>query len=52
VTYIYHATGMEYLVGFFCIALGMTVFFAGRTVNRLVRDWFAARAPGFGKEAL
>ena len=51
-TYIYHATTMEYLVGFFCVALGMTVFVAGRTVNRLVRDWFAARAPGFGKEAL
>jgi protein NrfD len=50
--YIYHATAMEYLVGLFCIALGMTVFVAGRTVNRLVRDWFAARAPQFGKEAL
>lgn len=51
-TYIYHATGMEYLVGLFCVALGMTIFVAGRTVNRLVRDWFAARAPQFGKEAL
>ena len=51
-TFIYHATTMEYLVGLFCVALGMTIFVAGRTVNRLVRNWFVARVPGFGKEAL
>lgn len=29
-SYIYHATPMEYYVGFLMLALGMTVFFAGR----------------------
>lgn len=51
-SFIYHATGMEYLVGLFCVAMGMTIFTLGRIVNRIVRNWFAARAPGFGKEAL
>lgn len=51
-SYVYHATLMEYLVGLFCVALGMTIFVVGRTVNRLVRNWFAERSPEFGKEAL
>jgi protein NrfD len=40
-TYIYHATVMEYLVGLFLVAVGMAVFFIGQQVNRAV----TARAP-------
>jgi protein NrfD len=31
--YIYHATGMEYFVGLFLLAVGMTVFFVGQKIN-------------------
>ena len=31
--YIYHATAMEYLVGLFLVAVGMTVFFVGQKIN-------------------
>ncbi len=37
--YMYHATAMEYLVGLFLVAVGMTVYFVGRRINKL----FAAR---------
>jgi molybdopterin-containing oxidoreductase family membrane subunit len=33
-TYIYHATAMEYLVGLFLVAVGMAVFFIGQQINR------------------
>jgi molybdopterin-containing oxidoreductase family membrane subunit len=33
-TYIYHATAMEYLVGLFLVAVGMAVFFLGQQINR------------------
>mgnify|MGYP005847712955 FL=1 len=32
-TYIYHATAMEYLVGFFLLAIGMAVFFIGQKLG-------------------
>lgn len=35
-TYIYHATPMEYLVGFFMLAVGMAVFFVGKKVECFV----------------
>ncbi len=35
-TYIYHATPMEYLVGLFMIAAGMTIFFIGFQISRRV----------------
>ena len=38
-TYTYHATAMEYLVGLFLVAVGMSVYFLGRRISR----WFAAR---------
>ena len=31
--YIYHATPMEYLVGLFAVAMGMTIFVIGRRIN-------------------
>jgi len=33
-TYIYHATAMEYLVGLFLVAVGMGLFFIGQKVSR------------------
>jgi molybdopterin-containing oxidoreductase family membrane subunit len=33
-SYIYHATLMEYLVGLFLVAVGMAVFFVGRQITR------------------
>lgn len=33
-SYIYHATLMEYLVGLFLVAIGMAVFFVGRQITR------------------
>lgn len=50
--YIYHATGMEYLVGLFCVALGMGVFYIGRKTNRAIRNQLVVKYPDFGKEAL
>jgi molybdopterin-containing oxidoreductase family membrane subunit len=34
-TYIYHATVMEYLVGLFLLAVGMAVFFVGERISVL-----------------
>lgn len=34
--YIYHATAMEYLVGFFLLAVGMATFFLGQRISRAV----------------
>lgn len=31
--YIYHATSMEYLVGFFLVAVGMAIFYIGRRIS-------------------
>jgi molybdopterin-containing oxidoreductase family membrane subunit len=39
-TYTYHATAMEYLVGLFLVAVGMSVYFIGRRISKIV----AARA--------
>jgi protein NrfD len=33
-TYIYHATAMEYLVGMFLVAVGMAVFFIGQKISQ------------------
>jgi protein NrfD len=33
-TYLYHATAMEYLVGFFLLAVGMTIFYLGWRLSR------------------
>lgn len=38
--YTYHATAMEYLVGLFLIAVGMTVYYIGRRISK----YMAARA--------
>lgn len=43
--YTYDATAMEYLVGFFLLAVGMAVFFVGRRVS----DVIAARAAQGGR---
>jgi protein NrfD len=32
-TYIYHPTGMEYLVGFFMVAVGMAIFYVGMRLS-------------------
>lgn len=32
-SYIYHATAMEYLVGFFLVAVGMAVFYIGQRIS-------------------
>jgi protein NrfD len=46
-SYIYHATPMEYFVGFLMLALGMTVFFAGRFLGAWVDNkWGAGRRIG------
>lgn len=37
-TYVYHATTMEYLVGLFLIAVAMAVFFIGRRVSGVVAN--------------
>jgi len=34
--YIYHATAMEYLVGFFLLAVGMATFFLGQRISQVV----------------
>ncbi|MFN7021128.1 MAG: NrfD/PsrC family molybdoenzyme membrane anchor subunit [Phycisphaerales bacterium] len=39
-SYTYHATPMEYLVGLFLVGVGMTVYFVGRRISKMV----AARA--------
>jgi molybdopterin-containing oxidoreductase family membrane subunit len=39
-SYTYHATTMEYLVGLFLVGVGMTVYFIGRRISKM----FAARA--------
>jgi molybdopterin-containing oxidoreductase family membrane subunit len=39
-SYTYHATTMEYLVGLFLVGVGMTVYFVGRRISKMV----AARA--------
>ncbi|MFN7019773.1 MAG: NrfD/PsrC family molybdoenzyme membrane anchor subunit [Phycisphaerales bacterium] len=39
-SYTYHATTMEYLVGLFLVGVGMTIYFVGRRISKLV----AARA--------
>ncbi|MEW6198098.1 MAG: NrfD/PsrC family molybdoenzyme membrane anchor subunit [Planctomycetota bacterium] len=44
-TYIYHATVMEYLVGLFLLAVGVAVFFLGERINR----WAARRAASFSR---
>ena len=36
--YIYHATAMEYLVGFFLVAVGMAVFYVGQRISATVED--------------
>ena len=36
-TYIYHATPMEYFVGLFLVAVGMAVFYAGRRINQALQ---------------
>ncbi len=41
-TYIYHATPMEYLVGLFLIALGMATFHLGFRINQALANRFAA----------
>jgi protein NrfD len=35
-TYIYHATAMEYLVGLFLLAVGMATFYIGQKVSRII----------------
>jgi protein NrfD len=35
-SYTYHATAMEYLVGLFFIGVGMTVYFVGRRISKIV----------------
>jgi molybdopterin-containing oxidoreductase family membrane subunit len=35
-TYIYHATAMEYLVGLFLLAVGLSVFFVGHRISQAV----------------
>jgi molybdopterin-containing oxidoreductase family membrane subunit len=35
-SYTYHATAMEYLVGLFLIGVGMTIYFVGRQVSKAV----------------
>ncbi|MEX0776111.1 MAG: NrfD/PsrC family molybdoenzyme membrane anchor subunit [Phycisphaeraceae bacterium] len=37
-TYIYHATAMEYLVGLFLLAVGMAAFYVGERINVLVAN--------------
>jgi anaerobic selenocysteine-containing dehydrogenase/Ni/Fe-hydrogenase subunit HybB-like protein len=49
-TYIYHATWMEYLVGFLLLAVGMAVFYVGLHVNRLVRAWSGDNSPAEPQE--
>jgi hypothetical protein len=36
ISYTYHATAMEYLVGLFLIGVGMTIYFVGRQVSKAV----------------
>jgi len=43
--YIYHATTMEYLVGFFLIAVGMATFYIGQKIGRIIE---ATTAPSRG----
>lgn len=40
--YIYHATPMEYFVGLFLLAVGMTVFFVGKRISDLVARRFTS----------
>jgi len=42
--YIYHATPMEYLVGLFAVALGMTAFVVGRRINVAAHRWLDPRS--------
>ena len=42
--YVYHATAMEYLVGFFLVAVGMALFFIGRRVGAVVATRSATNA--------
>jgi protein NrfD len=44
-TYVYHATVMEYLVGLFLLAVGAAVFFVGERINR----WTARRVASFSR---
>jgi len=41
-TYIYHATPMEYFVGMFLLAVGMAVFFVGNKINDLAAQRFGS----------
>ena len=43
-SFIYHATAMEYLVGLFLVALGMAVFWAGLRIERLLAARCGANA--------
>lgn len=43
-TYIYHATAMEYFVGMFLLALGLTVFFLGQMLSKAIASRTATRA--------
>ena len=44
--YTYHATSMEYALGFFLLAVGITVFFLGLQLGRLVESRFPNLQPG------
>lgn len=39
-TYIYHATWMEYFVGFLLLAFAMVVFFVGSRINTFLSAWW------------
>lgn len=41
--YIYHATPMEYLVGFFLVAVGMATFYVGQRVSHYLESRTAAQ---------
>jgi len=49
-TYIYHATWMEYFVGLLLLAFGMAVFFVGSRVNRILSARWGGQ-PGEPKAA-
>jgi protein NrfD len=38
--FVYHATAMEYMVGLFAVAMGMTIFVIGRRVNFFAHQFF------------